>query len=189
MPLSYPRVQPLDFEGQHGADEGTAAAERAGSEALEIDLFNAVGATEGAGSFRALPPIGESEFADLTVSAALILQPELAPERLRQSDLREGDLTSRLPEVAKLPVKEYVIALVTLEQADGTTMDAMLFHMPVGHLQALQESDAAAPLEENEPSALIEPIGAEPTLRQLLGEQGGDFRLIKLKPTAAAGQE
>ncbi len=177
------------FEGQHGADEGTAAAERTRSEALEIDLFNAGSATDEAGSFRAPPPIGESEFADLTVSAALILQPEFAPEPLRQSDLREGNLTSRLPEVAKLPVKEYIIALVTLERADGTTMDAMLFRVLVDQLQALREPNAAAPLEENEPSALIEPIGAEPTLRQLLGEQGGDFRLLKLNPPAAPGQE
>jgi hypothetical protein len=176
------------FEGQHGADEGTAAAERTRSEALEIDLFNA-GATEGAGSFQAPPPIGESEFADLTVSAALILQPELAPEPLRQSDLREGHLTSRLPEVAKLPVKEYIIALVTLEQPDGTTMDAMLFHVLVDQLQALRKSDAEAPQEENEPSSLTEPIGAQPTLRQLLGKQGGDFRLLKLNPPAAPGQE
>jgi hypothetical protein len=177
------------FEQKYDRIAGTAATERAREDALALEEIAANDAAEGAGSFRAPPPIVESEFADLTVSAALILQPEQAPEPLRQSDLREGNLTSRLPEVAKLPVKEYIIALVTLERADGTTMDAMLFHMPVGHLELLRKPDTAAPLQENESSVLTEPIGARPTLRQLLAEQGGDFRLVTLKPPAAAGQQ
>jgi hypothetical protein len=176
-------------EQQYDALTGTAETERAKEEAPEIELFSAGGGMEGAGSFRSPPSIAESEFADLTVAAALILQPELAPEPLRQSDLHEGTLTSRLLEVAKLPVKEYIVALVTLERADGTTMDAMLFHMPVGHLQALRKSGADAPLQENESSLLTEPIGDRPKLRQLLGEQGDDFLLVKLNPPAAAGQE
>ncbi|HVR67475.1 MAG TPA: hypothetical protein VMT98_12585 [Verrucomicrobiae bacterium] len=177
------------FEQQYDRIAGTAATEEAMPDRLAIDIDQPSGATAGADSFRARQVIAESEFAAFTVSAALILQPELAPEPLRQSDLHEGNLTSRLPEVAKLPMKEYIIALVTLKQADGTAMDAMLFHMPVGHLQALRKSDAEAPLDENEPSALTEPIGAQPSLRQLLGKQGEDFLLVKLNPPAAAGQE
>lgn len=175
------------FEQQYDAVTGTAATERTREEAPEIEAIAANDAAEGAGSFRA--PIAESEFADLTVTAALILQPEQAPEPLRQSDLGVGELASRLPEVARLPFNQAVVALVTLERADGTAIDGMLYHMPVGQFQALRKADADAPLQENESLLLPEPIGARPTLRQLLGEQAGDFRLSRLKSPAAAGQQ
>jgi hypothetical protein len=183
------------FEQQYDAITGMAATDRARQEAAEIQPNDAGGATAAAGYFRGPLPVPESEFANLVVSAALILQPEQAPEPLRQSDLGSGELASRLPEVARLPFNQYVIALVTLERADGTTIDGMLFHLPVGQFQALRKSDAdvslkeEVPLEENESSPLVEPIGAEPNLRQLLGEQDGDFRLVTLNPPAAAGQQ
>jgi hypothetical protein len=110
------------FEQQYDAVTGTAATERTREESPEIEAIAANDAAEGAGSFRAAP-IAESEFADLTVSAALILQPEQAPEPLRQSDLGVGELALRLPEVARLPFNQAVVALVTLERADGTTID------------------------------------------------------------------
>ena len=151
------------FEQQYDRITGTAATEAAKQDALEIELYASSGATEGAGSFRAPQSVAESKFADLTVSAALILQPEFAPEPLRQSDLSEGDLASRLQEVARLPFNQYVVALVTLERADGTTIDGMLYHLPVGKLQALRKSEADVPLQENQSSVLTEPIGARPT--------------------------
>jgi len=177
------------LEQQYDAVTGTAATESARQEALEIQRFGAGGGTAGAGYFRAPAPIPESEFADLTVAAALILQPEQAPEPFRQSNLGAGELASRLPEVARLPLYQNIIALVTLQRADGTTIDGMLFQMPVGHLQVLRKSDADDPQEENESLVLAKPIGAGPTLRQLLAEQGGDFRLVTLNPPVAAGQQ
>lgn len=176
-------------ERQYDRIAGAAATEEARPDTLAIDVLTSIGATEGASSFRAPQPVAESEFADLTASAALILQPELAPEPLRQSDLGEGNLASRLQEVARLPFNQYIVALVTLERADGTAIDGMLYHLPVEDLQALRKSEAGAPLQEHESSALTEPVGPLPTLRQLLGEQGSDFRLVKLNPSAAAGQQ
>ena len=124
---------------------------------------------------------------DLRVVAALILQPELAPEPLRRSDLAVGDLTSRLAEAARFAGRKNIIALVTLEHADGRRTDEMLMHLPIGNLQGLQKSEAEALGDYTVSRTLNEFDMMQPTLRQLLGKGIDQFQLIEMQPPAAAG--
>lgn len=147
------------------------------------------GPTDQAGAVFTRPRSAVSTGAgDLRVVAALILQPELAPEPLRQSDLATGDLTSRLAEAARFVRREHIIALVTLEHTDGRRTDEMLMHLPVGNLGGLQKSEAEALSDDTVSRTLNEFDMMRPTLRQLLGKDIDEFFLIELKPPTAAKQ-
>jgi hypothetical protein len=122
---------------------------------------------------------------DLTVTEALILQPQLAPDPLRQANIGAGNLAARLPETAQIPVRSAVVALVTLQRADGTTVEAALLRFRVQHLQ---ESEDAAPSETAASSTLSEPAGAQQTLRALLGVDIREFLVVEIKPPGDAKQ-
>ena len=183
------RDTPVFSGGHKGETTEKTAAEKERLKKQAIDALISSGVTNLGGYPFSPRPIEAGELADLNVTAALILQPELVPEPLRQSDLGEGGLMLRLPEVARLPTQKYIVALVTLEQADGTMMDGMLLHLPIGNLRYLQKSEVVISNQDAEASALTEPVAAPLTLRQLLGNEADQFRLIEMQPTAAAGQE
>jgi hypothetical protein len=116
---------------------------------------------------------------DLTVAAALILQPELAPEPMRQADLGQGDLAAQLPSAARSVARSHAVALLTLTRANGATADYVLLRLPAF---AYDETGAAAEESVQPRAELPEPLPAAPTLRQLLGDAAGEFRVLELVP-------
>jgi hypothetical protein len=114
---------------------------------------------------------------DLTVAAALILQPELAPEPMRQADLGQGDLAAQLPSAARSVARSHAVALLTLTRANGATADYVLLRFPAF---AYDETGAAAEESVQPRAELPEPLPAAPTLRQLLGDAAGEFRVLEL---------
>lgn len=140
--------------------------------------FNGVTLNLGGGaswSFDRESSASQGDVRYLEVAAALILQPELAPERLRQADLGASALASYLPEVARSRDYRRYIALVTLRHADGTSFDAAL-------LQSTQEFDRSSgttAAASTEPAGVIPPT---PTLNDLLGAEAGHFMLRLITP-------
>jgi hypothetical protein len=128
------------------------------------------------------PRLSERAEGNLPVKAILILEPELAPESLRRSDLGAGLLKAQLPEIGGFPFRKSIVALVTLEQADGTTVDAMLLRQ---HVQYLRKSEAI-PSRDSELLLLEETAGEPQTLRRLLGREIDEFVFVGIKPLAAA---
>ncbi len=179
--------------GALAADEdGAATRFRNGGSGEALSIAGATQAESSAGqpmvSGADAIPASKSEIADLTVIAVLILQPELAPEPLRQANLGKGSLASRLEEAANPQPGGTLVALVTLLRADGTSFDAKLLWEESPFSQFSYSGGSATDLIGDAPE-LNNPTLAEPTLRNLLGSDAEPFRLIEMKPPAAAGQE
>lgn len=179
--------------GALAADEdGAAMRLRNGGPGEALSIAGATQAESPAGQPMASGadaiPASKIEIAGLTVIAALILQPELAPEPLRRANLGEGDLASRLTEAANPQPGGTLVALVTLLRTDGTSFDARLLWEESPFSQ-FSNSSGGATDSIGDASEMNNPALAKPTLRDLLGSDAEAFRLIEMKSPAAAGQE
>jgi hypothetical protein len=181
---------PLEQLAEPAVEDSSRVARRTGNDAESQRIFEHFASIAASGSESEAGDVtGQLQPAqrasNLTVTAALILQPELAPEPLRQSDLGAGDLESLLPEAARSRMSRSIVALVTLQHSNGSTVNAMLLRLQVEYLRQSSNSGSG---EDAEALILRHPIAVPPTLGQLLGEDADRFLVGELKPPAAAEQ-
>lgn len=179
------------------ADRTTEAEPARKAESLSANFnhdFNGVtlnlGGSEKRSSRSFALPAAQGGLSDLTVAAALILQPERAPEGLRQADLGKGDLMARLPEAARYQFFRSVIALLTIQRADGTRFDGMLIDSALAaSTWTFDREEGTAPVVQKDAGEPVGPIPEYPTVSDLVGAEAERLSLVDFSPPAAAGQQ
>jgi hypothetical protein len=187
--LPAPDDEPPVSRSASGGEPGKAVRDP-NAEAEAVRAFESFGnsslALGGAGvaGKSASLPTSRGGVADLTVTAALILQPERAPEALRHANLGKGELMARLSDAAHDRRYQYIVALITVRRPDGVSFDGMLLHSIWSFDRHASTAAGAAP----DAAELAAPPPEGPTLGDLLGTEADQFSVILLNAPAPTGQ-